>query len=133
MHLCRININDQIAEEDILLKPELEDLEKRFPSRFKVYYLLDKAPKDSGWVAATGYVTSELLRAVLPSKEKKDIKIFVCGPPGLYKSVSGGKKSPSDQGELTGILKDLGYNEDQVCYENDDMLILGLQVLDMYM
>ena len=32
----------------------------------------------------------------------------------MYKAVSGGKKSPTDQGELSGILKKLGYTEDQV-------------------
>lgn len=32
----------------------------------------------------------------------------------MYKAVSGPKKSPSDQGELSGILKKLGYTEEQV-------------------
>ena len=31
-----------------------------------------------------------------------------------YKAISGGKKSPNDQGELDGILKELGYSKDQV-------------------
>jgi cytochrome-b5 reductase len=43
-----------------------------------------------------------------------NVKIFVCGPPGLYKAVSGGKKSPTDQGELSGILQKLGYDKEQV-------------------
>ena len=47
-------------------------------------------------------------------KEGEKIKIFVCGPPGMYKAISGGKKSPQDQGELEGYLKDLGYGKDQV-------------------
>lgn len=32
----------------------------------------------------------------------------------MYKAISGGKKSPSDQGELAGILKELGYKKDDV-------------------
>lgn len=60
-------------------------------------------------------MTKELLKTVLPEpKEGEKIKIFVCGPPGMYKAISGGKKSPADQGELTGYLKDLGYSKDQV-------------------
>ena len=43
-----------------------------------------------------------------------NIKLFVCGPPGMMKAISGAKVSPKDQGELDGILKDLGYNKDQV-------------------
>lgn len=38
----------------------------------------------------------------------------MCGPPGMYKAISGGKKSPQDQGELAGYLNDLGYSKDQV-------------------
>lgn len=32
----------------------------------------------------------------------------------MYKAISGMKKSPSDQGELEGYLKDLGYSKDEV-------------------
>lgn len=92
------------------MKQELAELENKYPLRLKVFYLLDKAPKD--WVGGTGHVTEELLQAVLP--KQGNFKIFVCGPPGLYAAVSGGKKSPTDQGELTGILEKLGYDKDQV-------------------
>jgi hypothetical protein len=37
-----------------------------------------------------------------------------CRPPGMYKAISGMKKSPTDQGELSGILQKLGYDKDQV-------------------
>lgn len=30
------------------------------------------------------------------------------------KAISGGKKSPQDQGELDGALKELGYDKSQV-------------------
>ena len=32
----------------------------------------------------------------------------------MYKAVSGMKKSPTDQGELSGVLEKLGYDKDQV-------------------
>lgn len=38
----------------------------------------------------------------------------MCGPPGLYKAISGTKKSPQDQGELDGMLKELGYGKGDV-------------------
>ena len=102
-----------ISEEDILLKKELDELENTYPRRFKAFYVLDKPPEK--WQGGKGFVTRELLKTVLPEpKEGEKIKIFVCGPPGLYKAISGGKKSPQDQGELEGILKDLGYSKDQV-------------------
>ncbi|KAF2662604.1 ferredoxin reductase-like protein [Lophiostoma macrostomum CBS 122681] len=102
-----------IKEEDILLKKELEHLENTYPQRFRAFYVLDNPPES--WQGGKGFVTKELLKTVLPEpKEGEKIKIFVCGPPGMYKAISGGKKSPSDQGELDGILKDLGYSKDQV-------------------
>ena len=101
-----------ISEEDILLKHEFEDLENTYPQRFRAFYLLDKPPE--GWMQGKGFITKELLKTVLPEPKEDNVKVFVCGPPGLYKAVSGAKNSPSDQGELTGYLKELGYKQDQV-------------------
>jgi cytochrome-b5 reductase len=102
-----------IKEEDILLKKEWEELENTYPQRFRAFYVLDDPP--AKWQGGKGYVTKELLKTVLPEpKEGDKIKIFVCGPPGMYKAISGGKKSPTDQGELDGYLKELGYSKDQV-------------------
>ncbi|KAF1954582.1 ferredoxin reductase-like protein [Byssothecium circinans] len=102
-----------VSEEDILLKKEFEHLENTYPQRFRAFYVLDNPPEQ--WQGGKGYVTKELLKTVLPEpKEGDKIKVFVCGPPGLYKAVSGGKKSPQDQGDLTGYLKELGYSKDQV-------------------
>ncbi|KAF2751478.1 ferredoxin reductase-like protein [Sporormia fimetaria CBS 119925] len=102
-----------LTDEDILLKKELAHLENMYPQRFRAFYTLDTPPEQ--WQGGKGVVSKELLKTVLPEpKEGEKIKIFVCGPPGMYKAISGGKKSPSDQGELSGILKELGYSKDQV-------------------
>ena len=102
-----------VTEEDILLKTEWEDLENTYPQRFRAFYMLDKPPKS--WPAGgAGFIGKDLLKTVLPEPKEDNIKIFVCGPPGLYKAISGPKVSPKDQGELTGILKELGYTKDQV-------------------
>ena len=101
-----------VGEEDILLKKEFEELENTYPQRFRAFYVLDDPPE--GWAPVKGHITKDLLKTVLPGKEEKCAKVFVCGPPGLYKAVSGTKKSPSDQGELGGMLKELGYEKEQV-------------------
>lgn len=101
-----------LTEKDILLKEELEKLENEFPQRFRAFYTLD-TPPDS-WPYGKGVVTKELLQTVIPDPKSPNIKVFVCGPPGMYKAISGAKVSPTDQGELTGILKELGYTKDQV-------------------
>ncbi|OHE96683.1 oxidoreductase NAD-binding domain-containing protein [Colletotrichum orchidophilum] len=101
-----------VTEEDILLKKELAELENTYPQRFRAFYVLDKPPKE--WAGNKGYITKELLKQVLPEPKSDNIKVFVCGPPGLMNAVSGNKKSPQDQGELVGVLKELGYSPDQV-------------------
>ncbi|KOS19133.1 NADH-cytochrome b5 reductase 2 [Escovopsis weberi] len=101
-----------IAEEDILLRKQLDELENTHPRRFRAFYTLDKPPR--GWAGEKGVVSKDLLKQVLPEPKEDNIKVFVCGPPGLMKAVSGAKKSPKDQGELSGALKDLGYSAEQV-------------------
>lgn len=101
-----------IKMEDILLKREFDDLENTYPRRFRAFYVLNEPPKDSKMTK--GMITKELLKTVLPEPKMENVKVFVCGPPGLYKAISGGKKSPTDQGELEGYLKELGYSKDQV-------------------
>lgn len=101
-----------VTEDDILLKKELQDLENTYPQRFKAFYVLDNPPQ--GWNGGKGFITKDLLKTVLPEPKAGNIKLFVCGPPGLYKAVSGGKVSPKDQGELSGALQELGYDKEQV-------------------
>lgn len=61
-----------------------------------------------------GYVTADLARQYLPPAGLKDkVKIFVCGPPPQVAAIAG-KKAGSKQGEVGGVLKELGYTEDQV-------------------
>ncbi|KAK1306663.1 NADH-cytochrome b5 reductase-like protein [Acorus calamus] len=44
----------------------------------------------------------------------EDALILVCGPPGLMQHVSGEKAKDWTQGELSGLLKKLGYTEEMV-------------------
>lgn len=99
------------TEDDILLKQELSHLENTYPQRFRAFYTLDKPPKE--WTAGRGHINPELLKTAMPEPQAS-VKIFVCGPPGLYKAISGAKVSPQDQGELDGSLKQLGYQKEQV-------------------
>ena len=60
---------------------------------------------------------------------------FRLGPPGQVAAVAG-KKAGMKQGELGGILKELGYSEDQVSFVPNHFLlppnnsfVSGLQIL----
>ncbi|CAO3686785.1 unnamed protein product [Rhizopus stolonifer] len=100
-----------VSEKDILLKEELDKIAEKHPDRFKVVYTLDKTPE--GWTGLQGYVTADVIKANLPSPEEKDSVIMICGPPPMVASIAGPKKGMK-QGELSGILKELGYNQENV-------------------
>ncbi|KAI9659990.1 MAG: NADH-cytochrome b5 reductase [Bathelium mastoideum] len=101
-----------VQEDDIILRRELEDLENTYPQQLRVLYTLDQ-PSET-WQKGRGFITKEMIKTAFPEPKSENIKIFVCGPPGMYKAISGTKNSPADQGELSGILKELGYSKDQV-------------------
>ncbi|KAK9455702.1 NADH-cytochrome b-5 reductase [Dipodascopsis uninucleata] len=101
-----------VSEDDILLRSELDAVAKSRPDQFKVVYALDKPP--ANWTGVSGFITKDVLTKFLPPASADNVKVFVCGPPGLYNAVSGNKVSPQDQGEVSGILKDLGFSKEQV-------------------
>lgn len=103
-----------VTEADVLLKDELDALQYLYPE-FKVYYTLDKPPR--GWQQGTGYVTAEMIAKHLPTNKNNapdDVLILVCGPKGMMEMVSGVKGAKDAQGELTGLLRDLGFTSGQV-------------------
>lgn len=99
------------TNDDILLKQELDQLVEKYPTQLNVKYFIDQG--ESTKDVTVGYITKEVLEANLP-KPSDDSHVFICGPPPMYKAISGAKVSPSDQGEVTGILADLGYDKTHV-------------------
>ncbi|KAI0246415.1 cytochrome-b5 reductase [Lactifluus subvellereus] len=101
-----------VTEADVLLREELAALERAHPNTLRIVHTLDKPP--AGWSGASGYVSKELIKAHIPPAERGDkVKVLICGPPGQVNAVAGKKDGPK-QGAIGGILKELGYTEDQV-------------------
>jgi len=100
-----------VSEDDILLKQELDTIAKR-KKNFKVYYTIDKQ-KTKHWKGGVGFITDEMIKTHMPPPSADNL-IFVCGPPGFMKHVSGDKAPDYTQGEVAGLLKKLGYSEPQV-------------------
>lgn len=101
-----------VSEEDVLLKKELEEIQAKNPEQFKFHFFVDKAT--SSWKGETGYISKEYLEKNLFPSTAENVKVFVCGPPPLYNAISGNKVSPTDQGEVSGVLADLGFTKEQV-------------------
>ncbi|GLI66870.1 hypothetical protein VaNZ11_010861 [Volvox africanus] len=103
-----------VTEGDIILKDKVDALAAAHPGRFKVYYVVDK-PNWGGifWRGGVGYVTKDILATQLP-KPAKDSLVMVCGPPGMMEAVSGNKAPDYSQGEVKGLLKELGFDSSNV-------------------
>ncbi|KAG6808521.1 hypothetical protein H0H93_016820, partial [Arthromyces matolae] len=101
-----------VTEADILMREDLDALQKKHPNTLDVVYLVDK-PSPS-WTGSSGFINTDVVKKhVAPASLGNKVKVFVCGPPGQVAAIAG-KKAGMKQGELGGILKELGYTEEQV-------------------
>lgn len=98
-----------VSPDDILLKEKLDVLAATHPN-LKVFYTVDDPTKD--WRGGLGYISQDMVVKGLPPPSD-DTLILVCGPPGMMKHISGDKEN-REQGELSGILKEVGYTENMV-------------------
>ncbi|ETW86565.1 hypothetical protein HETIRDRAFT_437452 [Heterobasidion irregulare TC 32-1] len=102
------------TEADILLREEFDALRKAHPDTFDVLYAVDKPESGKAWTGHTGFLSKDVLKQHLAPPSLNDkVKVFVCGPPGQVAAIAGKKEGPK-QGAVGGILKELGYTEDQV-------------------
>ncbi|XP_057967193.1 NADH-cytochrome b5 reductase-like protein [Malania oleifera] len=99
-----------VSPDDILLKQKLDILSASHPN-LKVFYTVDNPSRT--WRGGKGYISNDMVVKGLPGPGE-DTLILVCGPPGMMKHISGDKAKDRSQGELTGILKELGYTEEMV-------------------
>lgn len=102
------------SRKDMLLANELCEYRKIYP-RFHLYLTLDEAPKK--WLGGVGHISKECIKAFMPKPGEKNSVIMVCGPPPFMKAYSGDKDfsgATPQQGTLSGMLKELGYGENQV-------------------
>ncbi|CAI6095023.1 unnamed protein product [Clonostachys chloroleuca] len=72
-----------VGLEDILLKERLDALAE-MDQGFRVHYVLEKPP--SQWKGRVGYVTADMISELLP-KPAQHVKILVCGPPPMVRSL----------------------------------------------
>lgn len=99
-----------VSPDDILLKKKLDVLAASHPN-LKIFYTVDNPTND--WTGGKGYISKDMAVKGLPGPGD-DALVLVCGPPGMMKHISGDKAKDYSQGELSGILKELGYTESMV-------------------
>jgi hypothetical protein len=72
-----------LSPSDILLREELDALQKNHPKTFDIVYVVDKPVQ--GWSGPTGYINKDLIKKHVPSKDLGEkVKIFICGKPNVW-------------------------------------------------
>lgn len=77
--VCHLLFANQ-TEKDILLRPELEEIQVNNPDRFKLWFTLDRAPDD--WEYSQGFINEDMVQEHLPPPND-DTLILMCGPPPM--------------------------------------------------
>ncbi|KMS95945.1 hypothetical protein BVRB_003520 [Beta vulgaris subsp. vulgaris] len=71
--------------DDILLKDDLDRFARKYPTQFKVYYVVSEPPVN--WDAGIGNISKEMIQEHCP-RPATDAMILRCGPPGMNKAMS---------------------------------------------
>ncbi|KAJ8249769.1 hypothetical protein COCON_G00229850 [Conger conger] len=77
--VCHLLFANQ-TDKDILLRPELEEILATHPSRFKLWFTVDRAPED--WQYSQGFISEDMVRDHLPPPGE-DTLVLMCGPPPM--------------------------------------------------
>ena len=103
---------------DVLLKGELEKLERESGGRLRVVHTVgegdgsgEEGAKEEGF--RSGRITKALLEELLlQEKFGRDGKIFVCGPPEMEEAIAG--NNAYFWGATRGMLRELGYDKKMI-------------------
>ncbi|XP_077449631.1 NADH-cytochrome b5 reductase 3-like [Stigmatopora argus] len=77
--VCHLLFANQ-TEKDILLRPELEEIQVNNPERFKLWFTVDRAPDK--WEYSEGFISETMVREHLPPPSD-DAVVLMCGPPPM--------------------------------------------------
>ncbi|XP_057311048.1 NADH-cytochrome b5 reductase 3-like [Hydractinia symbiolongicarpus] len=86
------------TEEDILVRDELEAIREKYPTRFSLWYTLDRPKED--WPYSTGFINEQMITDHLPGCND-EAAILMCGPPPMINYAC-----------IPNLVK-LGFTEDQ--------------------
>lgn len=95
---------------DVLLTQDLQSLQKAFGARLTITHVTEAGSVEGG---RSGRVSSALLKELLPPPGA-GVWVMCCGRADMTAAVAGPKNKDFTQGEVKGLLAELGYNSDHV-------------------
>ena len=77
------------TQESIIFRPELDGLQREYPNRFKLHYLLSNPP--DGWTGLHGRLNNVMLEQLLPelvgNSTPETLRFYLCGPSDYMRMV----------------------------------------------
>lgn len=70
------------SEDDILVRDILDGYAAKYPTRFKVWYTLDRPP--ASWKFSSGFISDSMIAEHLPGPQEASL-VLMCGPPPMLK------------------------------------------------
>jgi len=70
------------TEDDILVREMLDGYAAKHPTRFKVWYTLDRPP--ARWAFSSGFISDAMIAERLPGPQEGSL-VLMCGPPPMIK------------------------------------------------
>ena len=94
------------------LQDELDELATLWPGRFKVLYAVDDTAGQE-WGGLVGRVDAAVIKEHMPPPGEGTM-VMTCGPKPMVAAIAGAKTPDFKQGEVGGLLAELGYTTDMV-------------------
>jgi len=88
------------TEEDILLREEMDELQKNHPQQIKITHVLSHPKDEKSWKGEHGHVNEEIIKKVCFEPDEKTA-CFLCGPPTMIQKAA------------VPALTDWGFKEDK--------------------
>lgn len=98
-HIAVVDANK--SEEDILLKDELEKLQKEHSGQFRIEHVLSHPSEN--WEGKKGHVNADVIKEVGYEPGKGSVA-FLCGPPAMIQKAA------------LPALRDWGFVEEENCF-----------------
>mmetsp|Transcript_9712 Transcript_9712/g.19763 ORF Transcript_9712/g.19763 Transcript_9712/m.19763 type:complete len:185 (-) Transcript_9712:28-582(-) len=96
-------------EEGILAKDTLESWSANSSEKFTITHVLSREPPGTGYKGIRGVIGKDVIEKVMEGMGE-DVRIWVCGPDGMYDSICG----PRGDENVGGVLGSMGFSKEQV-------------------
>ncbi|KJZ72339.1 hypothetical protein HIM_08265 [Hirsutella minnesotensis 3608] len=103
------------SDSEILFKDQFTRWQTQFPQRFRATYVVRNP--EPGSPHKGGTIDAGLLSTVLPNSKEHpgtSLKVFVCGPPPMQKTLTGGGGPMSRLCRSSGSLHNMGIPPSQI-------------------